>query len=48
VEKVADNDQDRVDRSVPPFTARYVRLYLPEGKPFLINELELYHGGPSR
>jgi hypothetical protein len=33
---------------VPPFTARYVRLYLPEGKPFLLNEFELYRGGPSR
>ena len=48
VEKVTDFNQDRVDRNVPPFTARYVRLYLPEGKPFLINEFELYHGGPSR
>ncbi len=48
VEKVSDNKEDRVDRSVPPFTARYIRLYLPEGKPFYINELELYRGGPSR
>jgi hypothetical protein len=48
VEQVTDNHQDRVDRSVPPFTARYVRLYLPEGKPFLLNEFELYRGGPSR
>ena len=48
VDKVADQRQDRVDRSVPPFTARYVRLYLPEGKPFFLNEFELYHGGPSR
>jgi hypothetical protein len=48
VEKVSNNTEDRVDRSVPPFTARYIRLYLPEGKPFYINELELYRGGPSR
>lgn len=48
VETVTDNHQDRVDRSVPPFTARHVRLYLPDGKPFFVNELELYHGGPSR
>jgi hypothetical protein len=48
VEKVADNHEGRVDRSVPPFTARYVRLYFPEGKPFFLNEFQLYHGGPSR
>ena len=48
VEKVAEFNQDRVDRSVAPFTARFIRLYLPEGKPFFINEFELYHGGPSR
>jgi len=48
VEQVTDNHQDRVDRSVPPFTARYLRLSLPEGKPFWLNEFELYRGGPSR
>lgn len=48
VEKAADHKQERLERNVPPFTARYVRLYLPAGKPFFINEFELYHGGPSQ
>ncbi len=32
----------RVERSVPAFRARYVRLYLPKGKPFTISQFELY------
>jgi hypothetical protein len=30
-------------RDVPAFRARYVRLYLPHGKPFTISEFELYY-----
>jgi F5/8 type C domain len=33
----------KVGRSVPAFRARYVRLYLPTGKPFTISEFELYY-----
>jgi hypothetical protein len=33
----------RIARAVPPFTARYVRLYLPKGKPFTISAFELYY-----
>ena len=33
----------KVVRSVPAFRARYVRLYLPRGKPFTISEFELYY-----
>jgi F5/8 type C domain len=33
----------RVARNVPAFRARYVRLYLPKGKPFTISEFELYY-----
>ncbi len=33
----------RVQRDVPAFRARYVRLYLPDGKPFAINEFGLYY-----
>lgn len=33
----------RIQRNVPPFRARYVRLYLPNGKPFTISEFELYY-----
>ncbi len=36
-------EHDRIEREVPPFKARYVRLYLPNGKPFVINEFELYY-----
>ena len=32
-----------VKRDVPAFRARYVRLYLPKGKPFVINEFGLYY-----
>lgn len=32
----------RWTHSVPAFTARYVRLYLPDGKPFTISGFELY------
>jgi hypothetical protein len=32
-----------VQRDVPAFRARYVRLYLPNGKPFVINEFGLYY-----
>jgi|CZKI01.1.fsa_nt_gi hypothetical protein len=37
------NAHDRIERAVPVFKARYVRLYLPNGKPFSINEFELYY-----
>jgi hypothetical protein len=30
-------------RAVPVFRARYVRLYLPKGKPFTISEFALYY-----
>ncbi len=33
----------RIVRDVPEFRARYVRLYLPKGKPFTITEFELYY-----
>jgi hypothetical protein len=33
----------KVARNVPAFRARYVRLYLPGGKPFTISEFELYY-----
>jgi len=33
----------KVTRNVPAFRARYVRLYLPQGKPFTISEFELYY-----
>jgi len=45
VDAVANNVSHRVERSVPAFQARYVRLYLPQGKPFAINEFELYYTG---
>ena len=45
VDKVTDNHKDRCERRVPAFTARYVRLYLPQGKPFTIQEFELYRDG---
>jgi hypothetical protein len=37
------NAHDRIERPVPAFKARYVRLFLPNGKPFSINEFELYY-----
>ncbi len=37
----------RVDREVQPFRARYVRLYLPDGKPFALSGFELYYGKPG-
>ncbi|MFZ4397577.1 MAG: discoidin domain-containing protein, partial [Kiritimatiellia bacterium] len=45
VDTVTGNTSDRVERNVAAFRARYVRLYLPKGKPFAINEVELYHTG---
>jgi hypothetical protein len=33
----------RVARTVPAFRARYVRIYLPRGKPFTISGFELYY-----
>jgi hypothetical protein len=45
VDKVTVNRKERCERKVPPFTARYVRLYLPQGKPFTIQEFELYRDG---
>ena len=33
----------KVVRNVTAFRARYVRLYLPKGKPFTISEFELYY-----
>ena len=47
VDKVTDNHEERCERKVPAFTARYVRLYLPKGKPFTLQELELYRDGGS-
>lgn len=47
VDKVTDNREDRCERTVPAFTARHVRLYLPQGKPFSIDEFELYHRGKA-
>ncbi len=48
VDSVANNVSDKVERDVPAFRARYVRLCLPKGKPFAINEFELrYTGGKS-
>jgi hypothetical protein len=43
VDSVSNNARERIERQVPMFTARYVRLYLPKGKPFWINEFELYY-----
>jgi hypothetical protein len=43
VDSVSNNARERIARQVPMFTARYVRLYLPKGKPFWINEFELYY-----
>jgi|GEM_PF-1019035 len=43
VDSVTNNTRERVERDVAPFTSRYVRLYLPNGKPFSITEFELYH-----
>jgi hypothetical protein len=43
VDTVSKNKSEKIERRVPPFAARYVRLYLPKGKPFSINEFELYH-----
>jgi hypothetical protein len=34
---------NRVARTVPVFVTRYVRLYLPHGKPFTISGFELYY-----
>jgi hypothetical protein len=33
----------KIVRDVPEFRTRYVRLYLPKGKPFTISEFELYY-----
>jgi len=45
VDSVAANTATRVEHAVPQFDARYVRLYLPDGKPFSINEFQLYYTG---
>jgi hypothetical protein len=45
VDSVSHNARDRVERAVTEFTARFVRLHLPKGKPFSVNELELYRTG---
>ncbi len=42
VETVRGNINPRTERGVTPFKARFVRLYLPDGRPFCINEFELY------
>jgi hypothetical protein len=44
-DSVSNNTSERVDRTIKPFTARYVRLHLPNGKPFSISEFALYYGG---
>ncbi len=33
----------RIERAVAPFRARFVRLYLPNGKPFTLSGFELYY-----
>ncbi len=33
----------RIARSVPVFTARFVRIYFPKGKPFTLTALQLYY-----
>lgn len=45
VDSVTANQIEKLERQTPPFTARYVRLYLPHGKPFSIAEFELYYDG---
>ena len=45
VDSVGSTSGPRTERSVPAFKARYVRLYLPHGRPFCINEFELYYAG---
>ena len=45
VDTATDTSSDRVERDVAPFRGRYVRLYLPRGKPFSVSEFELYHTG---
>ena len=47
VDSVDSTSGPRTERSVPAFKARYVRLYLPHGRPFCINEFELYYGGAA-
>ncbi len=47
VDAMTKNTLERVERPVTAFKARYVRLYLPHGRPFLINEFELYYTGGS-
>jgi len=47
VDSVAWTATPRTERSVPTFKARYVRLYLPRGRPFCINEFELYYFGAT-
>jgi hypothetical protein len=48
VDSVSKNTSERFERAIPAFTARYVRLYLPKGKPFSINEFELYYSGVKK
>ena len=48
VDSVSHNAKDRTERAVPEFTARFVRLYLPKGKPFSVNEFELYRTGGKK
>jgi hypothetical protein len=43
VDSVTGNVSNWVERGVPAFRSRFVRLYLPRGKPFAINEFELYY-----
>jgi hypothetical protein len=45
IDSVTAHPSDRIDRQVPVFRARYVRIYLPLGKPFAITEFELYYTG---
>ncbi|MDO8303954.1 MAG: discoidin domain-containing protein, partial [Sedimentisphaerales bacterium] len=48
VDSVKNNKRERFERTVPAFAARYVRLYLPRGKPFSINEFELYYSSRGK
>ncbi len=43
VDTITHNTLERLERALPAFKARFVRLYLPHGRPFLINEFELYY-----
>lgn len=43
VDTVSGNSVAVFKKDVRPFAARFVRLYMPKGKPFQIDEFELYY-----